>query len=73
MSFFFVKFIAMKVKYIITKRGSGKAVYLPDGVVVLNSKTTQKDLKKLHELKYTKLVEIEDAKEDITPNEDATD
>ena len=62
----------MKVKYTITKIGEGKKVLLPDSKVVLNEKTTQKDLKKLHELGYTTLVQKEDAKEDSSKSENAT-
>lgn len=73
MSFFFVKFIAMKIKYTITKRGEGKAVSLSDGSIALDDKTTQKNLKKIHDLGFTHLVIKEDAKEDSSASENATD
>lgn len=63
----------MKTKYIITKKGNGLAVSLSDGRVVLDDKTTQKNLKKLHDLGFTKLVQKEDAKEDSSASENATD
>lgn len=63
----------MKAKYTITKIGEGKKVLLPDSKIVLNEKTTQKDLKKLHELGYTTLVQKDEAKEDSSESENATD
>ena len=63
----------MKAKYIITKRGVGKSVSLSDGSVVLDEKTTQKDLKRLHGLGFTNLVEKEDEKEDNSTSENAID
>tara|TARA_R110000744_G_scaffold152955_2_gene267228 strand:+ start:8354 stop:8545 length:192 start_codon:yes stop_codon:yes gene_type:complete len=63
----------MKAKYIITKRGDRKSVSLSDGSIILNDKTTQKDLKKLHGLGFTNLVQLQDEKEDNSNVENAID
>ena len=63
----------MKTKYVITKIGFGKKVLLPGSKVVLDDKTTQKDLKKLHGLGFTNLVKKQEVEENNNTSENATD